>query len=139
MSFVYASIAHGIPALLPWLLVSDRSLWPLMKSVWIPGSLSLIACGLDVSSTGILLASKDSAYVAQSMVISLAVLGTFVHISRNHFAGLQGVWWSLFVFFVMRMCQSLPRAVFHHFSLLGEDDGRALSADVVSDLNVKAT
>lgn len=109
---VCATVAHGLTALVPHLLTADPSLWPHMQSVWIPGSIALMACGIDVSSTGVLLACKDVGYVARSMIISMAALITFLSASAMH--GLLGVWWGLAIFFGARVVQSLPRALTYH-------------------------
>jgi putative MATE family efflux protein len=45
-------VAHGVPALVPRLLTADAALWPHMQSIWLPGTIALLACGLDVSATG---------------------------------------------------------------------------------------
>lgn len=132
-------VAQGIPTFFPGILVSDKALWPLMQSIWIPGSLALLACGLDVSSTGVLLANKDSAYVARSMLVSLSALAIFIYLSRDYLNGLQGVWWSLFAFFVMRMLQSFPRAIFHHFAHLRTENDTYIESEVLKDMNIRAT
>lgn len=112
-----AIVAHGLPAIAPGLLVSDQALWPLLRSVWVPGTLALFACGLDVSSTGVLLASREVSYVARSMIVSLTVLATYFTIIamqgpfRIGIMQLKSVWWGLSIFFLARVFQSFPRAV----------------------------
>lgn len=114
---VCALVAHGLPALAPGLLVSDATLWPFMRSVWLPGTLALLACGLDVSSTGVLLASREVTYVARSMLVSLTILAAFFAMVaiRGPLGGditqLKSVWWGLSIFFLARVFQSFPRAV----------------------------
>ena len=81
-----------------------------MQSVWLPGSLALAACGLDVSSTGILLAAGDRAYVARAMLISLAGLAGALAWTTANIGGLLAIWWTLAAFFAIRVAQSLPRA-----------------------------
>jgi Na+-driven multidrug efflux pump len=103
-------LAHGVPALAPGLLAAEPALWPLMQSVWLPGSLALAACGLDVSSTGILLAAGDRAYVARAMLISLAGLAGALAWTTANIGGLLAIWWTLAAFFAIRVAQSLPRA-----------------------------
>ncbi len=120
-------IAHGIPAVAPGLLTADKALWSSMQSVWLPGTLALMACGLDVSATGVLLACKDRWYVARSMIISGSALIAFLHwtaANPNGIGGvgggiggsLVGVWWGLFAFFIARSLQSLPRVFFKHLN-----------------------
>jgi len=111
-------IAHGIPAVAPGLLTADAALWPHMQSVWVPGTLALIACGLDVSATGVLLACKDRWYVARSMIFSGSALVAFLHLTKNGVlhGSLGGVWWGLFAFFTARSVQSLPRVFMKHLN-----------------------
>jgi putative MATE family efflux protein len=111
-------IAHGIPAVAPRLLTADAALWPYMQSVWLPGTLALMACGLDVSATGVLLACKDRWYVARSMILSGSALVAFLHVTTNGAlsGSLGGVWWGLFVFFSARLVQSLPRVLIKHLN-----------------------
>jgi len=123
-------VAHGLPALNPGLLAAEPLLWKPMQSVWLPGSLALILCGIDVSSTGILLAVKDNAYVARSMAISMTVLAVFLWWARQHVPGLGAVWWSLTVFFGARTLQSLPRMLLRDLGPAdeAEADGKATLA-----------
>ncbi|KAG7672119.1 putative Protein DETOXIFICATION 46, chloroplastic [Nannochloris sp. 'desiccata'] len=115
---VCSLIAHGIPAVAPGLLTADAALWPHMRSVWFPGTLALMACGLDVSATGVLLACKDRWYVARSMIISGSALVLFLQLMRSRALGgsLVGVWWGLFAFFLARSVQSLPRVFMKHLN-----------------------
>jgi Na+-driven multidrug efflux pump len=108
---VLACLAHGLPAVAPGLLAADPRLWAPMRSVWAPGCLALALCGLDVSSTGVLLANRQNAFVARAMAASLAALAAFLWWARQSVGGLGAVWWSLAVFFGVRTAQSLPRAL----------------------------
>ena len=166
---VCAIVAHGLPALQPALLTADAALWPHMQSIWLPGSLALLACGVDVSATGVLLACKDGAYVARSMIMSGSALIAFLRWRSSGGGGggggLGGVWWSLTVFFCVRVAQSLPRVVLVHMrrrggnSSNGSSSGTAMEATaavpstsspsevsieeeealIVEDFNVRAT
>eukprot|EP00890_Picochlorum_soloecismus_P005083 jgi/Picsp_1/5576/NSC_02935-R1_enhanced disease susceptibility len=117
LGVVCSTVAVGVPTLFPFLLTSDKSLWVLMGSVWKQGMFSMLCCGLDVTSTGILLANRDTGYVAKAMVISLCILIAFFY--GQPFLGggssLSGVWWGLAAFFLSRVVQSFPRVVCHHF------------------------
>ena len=117
LGVVCSTIAVGVPTLFPFLLTSDKSLWVLMGSVWKQGMFSMLCCGLDVTSTGILLANRDTGYVAKAMVISLCILIAFFY-GQPFFGGgssLSGVWWGLAAFFLSRVVQSFPRVIYHHF------------------------
>ena len=134
--------AHGIPAFFPGLLTADSGLWSHMQSVWLPGTLSLIACGIDVSSTGVLLACKDVGYVARSMILSGSALAAFIWFTKAGGGGITGVWWSLTVFFGLRMVQSFPRAVLVHLRPSQAKQAKQevdVEAEVVEELNIKAT
>ncbi|GAB4822804.1 hypothetical protein N2152v2_009850 [Parachlorella kessleri] len=115
---VGAMLATGLPGLRPDLFVADPALWPHMRSVGLQGVLALICCGIDVASTGVLLALKDTAYVAQAMAVSMSLLGAFLWWTRLGASGvgLGTVWWGLAVFFFLRAAQSLPR-VLHKYLL----------------------
>ena len=113
LSFFCSCISVGIPSLMPQLLTSDTTLWPIMRSVWLPGLVAMFSCGYDVSSTGILLGERDTAYVARAMVVSLCVMFASVSIGAV-WAGshtLSVVWWALAAFFISRVLQSFPRVV----------------------------
>ena len=155
---VCSLIAHGIPGLFPSLLTADSALWPHMQSVWVPGSLALLGCGIDVSSTGVLLACKDASYVARSMIVSGSALVLFLW-SRGVYSGgavrMGHVWWGVAVFFAVRAAQSFPRALAKYMEAAsgegesssgsggektkGEDDVVVPSVEVAEGLNVNAT
>lgn len=56
-------VAVGVPAVAPHLFTADPALWTHMRSVWLPGMLAMLCCGVDVAATGCLLAEKDTAFV----------------------------------------------------------------------------
>lgn len=126
LGLVCSIIAHGIPYVTPSLLLADSSLWGAMHSVWLPGSIAMICCGMDVSSTGVLIASKDMGFVVRSMIISMISLVSFLW-GANKVALIYGVawkgwqlsmvWWGLAVFFVARAGQSIPRLCSRYFFL----------------------
>lgn len=138
-------VAHGIPAFFPGLLTADVGLWTHMQSVWLPGTLSLLACGMDVSSTGVLLACKDVAYVARSMIFSGSALVAFLWWTKAGGGSVVGVWWGLTVFFGARVVQSLPRAVFRHLRPFAkqaqqpEEKDKDVEVEVIEELNLNAT
>lgn len=139
MGVLCSLVAHGVPAIRPGLLAADPALWPLMQSVALPGTLAMLCCGADVSATGILLASKDTGYVARSMLVSLGILGSFLwwNSIAGEAGGLVGVWWSLAVFFAARMLQSVPRVLLQHFGPpIGSGPSNAAAA---AQLNARAT
>jgi Na+-driven multidrug efflux pump len=111
-------VAVGIPTLLPFVLTSDSQLWPTMKSVWIQGLSAMLCCGLDVTSTGILLGNRDTVYVAKAMMISLCTLVGFLSAASflNRGCTIGIVWWGLASFFVSRIVQSFPRVLSEHFT-----------------------
>lgn len=111
-------VAVGIPTLLPFVLTSDSQLWPTMKSVWIQGLSAMLCCGLDVTSTGILLGNRDTVYVAKAMMISLCTLVGFLSAASflNRGCTIGIVWWGLATFFVSRIVQSFPRVLSEHFT-----------------------
>jgi putative MATE family efflux protein len=108
-------IAVGIPVFFPFLLTSDTTLYPVMRSVATPGIISMLCCGFDVTSTGVLLANRDTAYVARAMVISLLVLVAFLTFNA-YTSGftISNVWYGLASFFGSRVVQSLPRVFRGH-------------------------
>lgn len=121
-----------VPALFPHLLIADAGAWPLMRQVAPLGTLALFFACLDVCLTGCLLATKDSAYVAGSMILSgIGLVGYFIstgawgiNIGNGFLAGGNGgvvaggsngllnvVWWGLVVFFGLRAFFSCSRVV----------------------------
>lgn len=137
---VCSCVAHGLPAVRPGLLTADPALWPIMQSVWLPGMIALMLCGADVSATGILLATKDTTYVARSMLVSMSALAGFLWVVGRHGSksGLAPVWWGLAVFFFARVVQSVPRVVLCHFGARAEGSGPRASPEMVAELNAKA-
>lgn len=76
------------------------------------GVVALLFCGIDVAATGVLLALRDTAYVAQAMATSMGLLGVFLWWARQQAAvSLHTVWWGLVVFFGLRALWSAPRMV----------------------------
>lgn len=69
----------------------------------------MFLCGLDVAASGILLAQKDLAYMAQTMAVNLITLTAFFVWVRRAGLGLAGVWWGLVIFFGLRAAASLYR------------------------------
>lgn len=116
LGVVCSCIAVGIPSMMPWVLTADATLWPIMKSVWFQGLLSMLCCGFDVTSTGILLANRDTVYIARAMTISLGLLGMFLCLVGwlGHGFTITNVWWGLAVFFLSRIVQSFPRVMMKH-------------------------
>jgi len=104
-------ISVGIPTLVPQLLTSDAVLWPIMRSIALPALVAMLCCGFDVTSTGVLLANKDTTYVARAMVVSLLVLVGYL--AWQFYAvgsfSITSVWWGLAMFFGSRVVQSIPR------------------------------
>ena len=104
-------ISVGIPTLVPQLLTSDAVLWPIMRSIAPPALVAMLCCGFDVTSTGVLLANKDTTYVARAMVVSLLVLVGYL--AWQFYAvgsfSIMSVWWGLAMFFGSRVVQSIPR------------------------------
>jgi putative MATE family efflux protein len=116
LGILCSAIAVGIPAMFPSLLTSDATLWPIMQSVWAPGLASMLCCGVDVTSTGILLANRDTGYVAKAMLFSLVTLISWLYASFKVFGScrIELVWYGLTAFFVSRLVQSFPRVVTRH-------------------------
>lgn len=102
----------------PWqapLLTSSHH-FLLLQPRLLQSVIALLFCGIDVASTGVLLALKDTFYVAQAMAVSLAVLAGFLWWTRQAGAAvsLHIVWWGLVVFFGLRAAQSFPRVVYKY-------------------------
>ena len=112
-------IAVGVPSCVPWILTADATLWPIMKYIWGQGLLSMLCCGFDVTSTGILLANRDTAYVARAMMLSLGLLAVFLGLVQwfGHGYTITQVWWGLAIFFFSRIVQSFPRVVMKHIDM----------------------
>ncbi|KAI7844559.1 hypothetical protein COHA_001917 [Chlorella ohadii] len=106
-----SAVAVGLPAVAPQLFTANTALWPNMQSVQLQGVLAMLCCGVDVAANGVLLALKDTAFVARAMATCLLVLLAFLAWARTALPGLPAVWWGLCVFFACRAAQSLPRAL----------------------------
>lgn len=119
LGVVCSIIAVGIPTMFPWILTADATLWPIMKSIWVQGLVSMLCCGFDVTSTGILLANRDTVYVARAMTLSLGLLGLFLVSVQWYWQGFTicQVWWGLAIFFFSRIVQSFPRVLKKHMTV----------------------
>ena len=106
-------ISVGIPTIAPQLLTSDASLYPLMRQIALPALVAMLCCGFDVTSTGVLLANRDTTYVARAMVLSLLVLVSYLGWQLSFYGGytIKSVWWGLAWFFFSRVAQSIPRVL----------------------------
>ena len=132
LGVVCTLISVGIPTFLPQLLSSDVTLYPIMRQIALPAMVAMLCCGFDVTSTGILLANRDTTYVARAMVLSLLVLVVYL-VTWQHYAGgftVASVWWGLTVFFVSRLLQSIPRVLTANMS----GRGRLTSASAMASL-----
>jgi hypothetical protein len=71
-----------------------------------------------VTSTGVLLANRDTTYVARAMLLSLLVLVGYLGWQLYFVGGftVQTVWRGLVLFFLSRLVQSLPRVVAAHMA-----------------------
>ncbi|GFR41089.1 hypothetical protein Agub_g1730, partial [Astrephomene gubernaculifera] len=72
----------ALVCLAPQLMTRDAAVWPHMQAVAGLASASMLALGADVVSSGVNIGLGDARYVAQSYVITLAALGTFMAVSR---------------------------------------------------------
>ncbi len=118
LGVVCTLISVGIPTFLPQLLTSDVTLYPVMQQIALPAMVAMLCCGFDVTSTGVLLANRDTTYVARAMLLSLMVLVGYLG-WQLYFAGgftVQRVWWGLSLFFISRVVQSLPRVMAAHMT-----------------------
>lgn len=108
----------GIPTFLPQLLTSDVTLYPVMRQIALPAMVAMLCCGFDVTSTGVLLANRDTTYVARAMLLSLLVLVGYLGWQLYFVGGftVQTVWRGLVLFFLSRLVQSLPRVVAAHMA-----------------------
>lgn len=104
-------VSVGIPTLLPQLLTSDAALYPIMRQIAPAALVAMLCCGFDVTSTGVLLANRDTTYVARAMLVSLFVLISYLGVTLYFQAGftITSVWWGLAWFFASRFVQSIPR------------------------------
>lgn len=98
-----------IPATWPNMLISDAAAWPIIRHIAPMGAIALLFTCIDVSLTGLLLASKDRTYVAVSMVLSGVGLMAFLGWAGTVMSRLDVVWWGLTVFFGLRTFFSASR------------------------------
>lgn len=103
----------GLPLLRPQLLTSDPALHVTMRTVLPQVFLSMVLCGIDVSSNGMLVACKDLKFVVRSMVVTFTACTAYFSWCRHSNWGLSGIWWGLCFFFFLRAVQSLPRLPSH--------------------------
>lgn len=104
------SIVAVAALLQPQLFTKDVAVWPFMSAVAPQGFLAMCLTGIDVSCTGILLASKDLGYVARSFLVTLGALALYITYGvKAQGWGLAGVWWGLVFFFALRALQSVSR------------------------------
>lgn len=103
----------ALPLLLPQLLTSDPALHNVMRTVLPQVFLSMVLCGIDVASNGMLVACKDLKFVVRSMVVTFTACTAYFSWCRHANLGLPGIWWGLCFFFFLRAAQSLPRLPMH--------------------------
>ncbi|GIL42744.1 hypothetical protein Vafri_670 [Volvox africanus] len=107
---VLAALACAAPAV----LTRDAAVWPHLQSVAGLASASMLALGADVVASGVNIGMGDARYVAQSYIITLAALATFMSASRTLGWELRGVWCGVVVFFGVRALQSTGRVLWQH-------------------------
>lgn len=103
---VTALLATGVPYYLPFLFTPDVQLWPIMKSIAPQCAISMVLCALDVSASGILMASKDLLFLARAMAISFTAVVIYFKAITGQGWQLGGTWWGLCLFFCIRAVQS---------------------------------
>ena len=116
LGVVCTLISVGIPTFLPHLLSSDVKLYPIMRQISLPAMVAMLCCGFDVTSTGVLLANRDTTYVARAMVLSLLILVAYLAWQLSFVGGytVRSIWWGLAIFFGSRVVQSIPRVLSAH-------------------------
>lgn len=69
--------------------------------------MAILLCGMDVASTGILIAAKRLPFLGRAMAVTLAVTVAYFHwVWPATGRSLSGVWTGLVLFFAARMLQS---------------------------------
>lgn len=66
----------------------------------------MVLCALDVSASGILMASKDLLFLARAMAISFTAVVIYFKAITGQGWQLGGTWWGLCLFFCIRAVQS---------------------------------
>ena len=59
----------------------------------VQAALSLLFCGLEVASAGVLLARGQLGYLVGAMSVTLAAMAAFCSLARSQHWGLPGIWW----------------------------------------------
>lgn len=129
MGVVCGSVTAAVVAAAPQLLTRDAAVWPHISSLAMPVLASMLLIGMDVASTGVLLARRDLGYVARSFAVTLAALAGFLQLASGSglLAGgaagaggsgaaaargavsLEVVWGAIVFFFGARAVQSCGR------------------------------
>jgi len=94
---------------MPFVLTPDVRLWSYMKNLALPVSLALCMAGLDIPINGHLLARRKYGFLVRAMIINLSITVGYVKFAMLMNWGLQGVWWSLVVFFGVRVLQGASK------------------------------
>ena len=110
----------------PALFTSDATLWPDVRGLVAPAFLSLLLCGVEVASGGVLLAKEDFGYVQKALILALVVMGGYMWTSQKMVWGLRAIWWGLALFMGCRMSLSASRVLVRH---LPELESRAARHD----------
>lgn len=106
----------------PGLFTPDAALWPLVTKLAMPAFFSLLFCGLEVATSGVLLAKEDFGYVQRALLFALLLMGMHMYVSEKMAWGLGAIWWGLVLFMGCRMTLSTSRVFNFH---LPEIDSRA--------------
>ena len=106
---VIFALAQGAPHV----LTSDATLWPLLASCSTQAAISMALAGFDVAATAVNISRGDAAFVAQSYVLTLAIVFAFTSAIRCFSLGITGVWDGILLFFSVRSVQSALRVRRH--------------------------
>ena len=97
-----------VPLLAPYMFTADTALWAPMRSVALPGFISMVMAGIDVGMNGLLLAEGQVAYMARAMLINLGATAVYMF-TRGRSGTLVDVWWGLVFFFCIRAAQGATK------------------------------
>lgn len=118
-------IVGGIAAVVPWaapnLFTQDAAVIAEMRKIAAPLHMSLLLTPIVLSLEGTLLAGRDFAFLAKSMVASLVGCVGIVLVGQMLGMGLVANWWTLVCFQSVRMIQAGLRLTSSK-SILNEDD-----------------
>uniref|UniRef100_A0A061S4R5 Protein DETOXIFICATION n=1 Tax=Tetraselmis sp. GSL018 TaxID=582737 RepID=A0A061S4R5_9CHLO len=104
-------VSTSIPLFFPQAFSPDARIYPFLRLVAPVGYLAMMAVGMEVAATAILIAKKQYKFIAGAMFRTVLMTAGYVSLVLHYDLGLRGVWFGLFVFYGSCMCQSVPKMI----------------------------